>query len=318
MSRRGWLLFSALSVIWGIPYLLIKIVVADLSPEFLVFARTAIGALILIPVAARRGMLSPVLRAWRPVAAFAAIEIGGAWLLLNNAEEHMTSSLAGLLIAMVPLISTLLAWILGDRGGLTGLRLVGLVVGLVGVVAVVGLNLAVGATPPLAVAAMFAVAVCYAVAPTIADRKLSEVPNLGVIAVSLAGVAIVYAPAAVFAAPHAWPSAKVLASVLVLGVVCTVTAFLVFFALIAEVGAVRSTFITYINPLVAVLLGAAVLGEAVTTGMMIGLPLILVGSYLATRKNSKNRAVEGQAAATATPQSALLTAAAAPDCGQPA
>ena len=138
------LLFSAMSVIWGIPYLLIKIVVVDLTPEFLVFARTAIGALILIPVAARRGMLRPVLRVWRPVAAFAAIEIAGPWLLLNNAEEHMTSSLAGLLIAMVPLISTVLAWGLGDRTGLAGLRLLGLAVGLGGVVAVVGLKVTSG------------------------------------------------------------------------------------------------------------------------------------------------------------------------------
>ena len=291
MSRRGWLLFSALSVIWGIPYLLIKIVVADMTPEFLVFARTAIGAVILIPVAARRGHLRIALRAWRPVAAFAVIEIGGAWLLLNNAEEHMTSSLAGLLIAMVPLISTMLAWTLGDRGGLAGWRLVGLVIGLVGVVAVVGLNLAVGATPLLAVLAMVATAVCYAVAPMIASRKLGGVPPLAVVALSLAGVAIAYLPAAVFGAPHAWPSAKVLSAVLVLGVVCTVTAFLVFFALIAEIGPVRATFITYINPLVAVLLGAAVLGEAVTTGMVIGLPLILVGSYLATRRPPTDQVV---------------------------
>ena len=290
MSRRGWLLFSALSVLWGIPYLLIKIVVGHMSPEFLVFARTAIGALILIPIAAWRGQLKAALRAWRPVAAFAVIEIGGAWLLLNNAEEHMTSSLAGLLIAMVPLVSTLLAWGLGDRGGLAGLRLVGLFTGLIGVIAVVGLNLAVGATPPLAVVAMLATAVCYAIAPMVADRKLGDVPPLAVIALSLAGVATAYLPAAIFGAPHSWPSAKVLSSVIVLGVVCTVTAFLVFFALIAEVGPVRATFITYINPLVAVLLGAVVLGEAITAGMVIGLPLILVGSYLATRKKADDPA----------------------------
>ncbi|HEV2640329.1 MAG TPA: DMT family transporter [Actinocrinis sp.] len=290
MSRRGWILFGALSIIWGIPYLLIKVVVADMSPEFLVFARTAIGALILIPVAARRGQLRPALRAWKPVAAFAVIEIGGAWLLLNNAEQHMTSSLAGLLIAMVPLISTVLAWGLGDRGGLAGLRLVGLVTGLAGVVAVVGLNLAVGTTPLLAVLAMVATAVCYAVAPMVADRRLGEVPPLGVIALSLAGVATAYLPAAVIGAPHAWPNIRVLSSVLVLGVVCTVAAFLVFFALIAQVGPVRATFITYINPLVALLLGVAVLGEKITTGMLIGLPLILAGSYLATRRPASQQA----------------------------
>jgi drug/metabolite transporter (DMT)-like permease len=284
MSRRGWLLFGALSVIWGIPYLLIKVVVADLTPEFIVFARTAIGALILVPVAIRRGALRPALRAWRPVATFAAIEIGGAWLLINNAEEHMTSSLAGLLLASVPLISTVLAWLLGDRSVLSGTRLIGLLVGLAGVAAVVGLDLGASGTPLLAVAAMLATSVCYAIAPAIAARKLAQVPTLGVIALSMAGVAICYSPAAFLAGPHSWPSARVLGAVLVLGVVCTVLAFLVFFALIAEVGPVRSTFVTYVNPLVAVLLGTALLGERITAGMIIGLPLILVGSYLATRQ----------------------------------
>jgi drug/metabolite transporter (DMT)-like permease len=292
MSRRGWLLFSALSVIWGIPYLLIKVAMEEVSPEFLVFARTAVGALILVPVAARRGWLRPALRAWRPVLAFAAIEIGGAWLLLNNAEERMTSSLAGLLIAMVPLIGTLIAWGMGDRSVLSGTRLIGLLVGLVGVAAVVGLNLAVGATPVLAVVAMVGVAICYSVAPMITDRKLGDVPALGVIAVSLAAVAIVYAPAAVFSAPHSWPSARVLGAMLTLGIVCTVAAFLVFFALIAEVGAVRAMVITYVNPAIALLLGAGLLGETVTTGMIIGLPLILLGSFLATRRAKRGELSE--------------------------
>jgi drug/metabolite transporter (DMT)-like permease len=287
MSRRGWLLFSALSVIWGIPYLLIKVAVGQLSPEFLVFARTAIGSLVLLPIAARRGMVRPVLRAWRPVLAFAVLEIGGAWLLLNNSEEHMTSSLAGLLIAMVPLIGTMLAWYRGDRSALAGTRLAGLAVGLAGVAALVGLNLAVGATPAPAVVAMVGVAVCYAVAPAIADRRLSDVPTLGVIAVSLTGVALAYLPAAVVSAPSRWPSAKVTASVLTLGLVCTVAAFLVFFALIAEVGPVRATVITYVNPAIAVLLGVSLLGEAFTTGIMVGLPLILAGSYLSTRQTRR-------------------------------
>jgi drug/metabolite transporter (DMT)-like permease len=287
MSRRGWLLFSALSVIWGIPYLLIKVSVEQVSPEFLVFARTVIGTLVMLPVALRRGAVRPALRAWRPVLAFAVLEIGGAWVLLNNAEEHMTSSLAGLLIAMVPLIGTMLAWYRGDRSALSGTRLLGLAVGLVGVAALVGLNLAVGATPAVAVVAVVATAICYAVAPAIADRYLRDVPTIGVIAVSLAGVMLAYLPAAVLTAPARWPSARVTASVVTLGLVCTATAFLVFFALIAEVGPVRATVITYVNPAIAVLLGVSLLGEAFTTGIMVGLPLILLGSFLSTRPSGR-------------------------------
>jgi drug/metabolite transporter (DMT)-like permease len=283
VSRRAVILFAALSIIWGIPYLLIKISVSEVTPAFVVFARTAIGAVIVIPIAAAHGAIGPALRAWRWVLAFAAIEIGGAWLLLGYAETHVSSSLAGLLVAMVPLISVLVTRLLGDRAAFGGRRLAGLGVGLVGVAAVVGLNLTDGGAPSgWAIAALFVVAVFYATAPVIASRKLAEVPSLGVIAVSLGAVALAYAPAGIAQAPSRWPTANVTASLVGLGVVCTAIAFLCFFALIADVGPVRATLITYLNPAVAILAGWLVRGEQITVGMAVGLPLVLVGSYLAT------------------------------------
>jgi len=291
VSRRGVILFAAMSVIWGIPYLLIKVALQDLTPSFLVFARTAIGAAILLPLALRRGAVGPALAHWRPLAAFATLEIALPWFLVGDAERHMPSSLAGLLIATVPLIGSLVAWRLGDATAVTGVRLVGLAVGMVGVAAVVGLDLGSGTTL-LGVGEIALVSVGYATAPIIAARRLTEVPTLGVIAVSLAAVAIVYSPAAVLARPHAMPRPSVLASVMALAVVCTALAFLLFFALIAEIGPVRATVITFVNPAVAVTLGVIVLDEHFTTGIAIGFPLVLLGSWLATRRPVLVPAVE--------------------------
>jgi len=283
MSRRGLALFAAMSIIWGIPYLLIKVALYDLTPSFIVFARTAIAALVLLPLAARRGLVRPALVHWRPLAAFAVLEIAVPWFLVGDAERHMPSSLAGLLIATVPLIGALVAWRLGDSTAVTGGRLIGMIMGLVGVAAVVGLDLGSG-TSLVAVAEIMLVSVGYATAPIIATRHLAEVPALAVIAVSLTAVAIVYSPAAVLARPHSMPAANVLASVLTLALVCTATAFLLFFALISEIGPVRATVITFVNPAVAVTLGIVVLGESFTAGIAIGFPLVLLGSWLATRR----------------------------------
>lgn len=281
------MLFAAMSVIWGIPYLMIKVVVdGGVSPAFLVFARTAVGALILLPVAVRRGAIRPALAHWRPVLAFAAIEVGITWYLLNSAEERLSSSLVALMIAMVPLVGTVLAWRLGDRSVISPVRLTGLGVGLCGVGVVVGLDLTSGGTPTWAIVAVFLVSVGYAVAPTIADRKLSGVPTIGVIAVSLTAVALVYLPFAIVQAPAHLPRFNVLASMLALGLVCTALAFICFFELIAEAGAVRATVITYVNPAVALLCGVLLLGEHLTAGIVLGFPLVLVGSYLATRRAS--------------------------------
>jgi drug/metabolite transporter (DMT)-like permease len=297
MTRRGWLLFAAMGVIWGIPYLMIKVVMdAGVSPGFLVFARTAIGALLLLPIAIRRGAVRPALAHWKPVLAFAAIELAAAWYLLNSAEEKLSSSLVALLIAMVPLIGALIAWRLGDRSVFSRTRLTGLAIGLAGVGVVVGLDLTSGGTPAWAVGAVFLTSICYAVAPTIADRKLSEVPGLGITAVSLTAVALVYLPFGILDAPAHLPRFNVLASMLALGVVCTALAFLCFFALIAEAGAVRATVITYVNPVVALLAGIAFLGEKLTAGILIGFPLVLVGSYLATRRDRQTAAPVAQPA----------------------
>jgi drug/metabolite transporter (DMT)-like permease len=284
MTRRGWLLFAAMGVIWGVPYLLIKVAVADLSPASLVFLRTATGALVLLPIAAARGSIMPLRAHWRWILVYTVVEVAVPWMLLSDAERHISSSLAGLLIAAVPFIGALLALVTGGDDRLDGRRLAGLLVGFVGVATLVGFDLSggnLGAAGEIAV-----VTVGYALGPMIIARRLGGAPAVGVVAASLVLTAIGYAPVGVLQLPAHAPSLQVILAVAGLGVVCTALAFLLFFALIAEVGPVRATVITYVNPAVALTLGVAVLGEAFTVGTGVGFVLILLGSYLATSRTS--------------------------------
>jgi drug/metabolite transporter (DMT)-like permease len=283
MSRRAWTLFAAMGVIWGIPYLFIKIAVDEVSPVAIAGWRTLLGAAILLPLAARAGALRPALRAWPFVVAFGLMEMALPWVLLGHAETRVPSGFAGLMLAAVPIVSTVVSWLLGDRHALTRVRLLGLGVGVVGVAALVGLDWAAGTIDPLSVLELLVVAVCYAVAPAMAVRKLAHVPSMGVVSVSLAVVALLYLPVTVLSVRAGLPSPSVVASVLVLALVCTALAFVLFFELIAEAGPVRATVITFVNPAVAVALGLVVLGEPLTWGTLVGFPLVLLGSYWATR-----------------------------------
>ncbi|HET7900473.1 MAG TPA: DMT family transporter [Candidatus Nanopelagicales bacterium] len=283
MTRRGWILFAAMGVIWGIPYLFIKIAVEEISPATVVGLRTVLGALVLVPLAMRSGAIRPALRAWPFVLAFGVIEMGIPWLLLGHAETRVASGFAGLMLVTVPIIGTVLSFLLGDRHALAGVRLLGLGAGVLGVGLLVGLDSLSGHVDALSVIELLLVALCYAVGPVIASRKLAHVPSMGVIALSLAIVAVLYLPVTATGLSGGLPSTSVIVSVLVLALVCTALAFVLFFELIAEAGPVRATVITFVNPAVAVLLGLVVLSEPLTWGMVLGFPLVLLGSYWATR-----------------------------------
>jgi len=287
MTRRGWLLFLVMGVIWGVPYLLIKVAVADLSPASLVFLRTATGVLVLLPIAAARGSIAPLRGHRRWVLAYTVVEVAVPWMLLSDAERHISSSLAGLLIAAVPFIGALLVLVTGGDDRLDSRRLAGLLVGFFGVATLVGFDLSGGSLG--AVGEIAVVTVGYALGPMIIARRLRGVPAVGVVAASLVLTAIVYAPVGVLQLPRHAPSLQVVLAVAGLGVVCTALAFLLFFALIAEVGPVRATVITYVNPAVALTLGVAVLGEPFTVATGLGFALILLGSYLATSRSSTTR-----------------------------
>lgn len=271
-----------MSVIWGLPYLFIRIAVSDLSPVVLVFARTAIGALILLPIVVARRELRGLFRSWIPLFAFAAVEIGVPWVMLTSAEQRITSSLAGLLVSAVPLVGVVIATSLGNREHLGVASIGGLLLGVVGVASIVGFGLR--ASDGLALVEMGVVVVAYAVGPVIVSRYLSGLPSMAVIAVSLAACAIVCLPFAALQWPRSVPPTDTIVSVAVLAVVCTALAFVLFFALIAAIGPVRATVITYINPAVAAVLGISVLHENFTFGMAVGFVLVIAGSILAARR----------------------------------
>jgi drug/metabolite transporter (DMT)-like permease len=281
MTRRGVVLFALMAVIWGIPYLFIRVAVDEVSPAVLVFGRTGVGAAVLLPIALARSDWRAALARWRWVVAFAVIEIAVPWVLLGWAEQHITSSLAGLLVAGVPLVATVIALATGGRDRIGGGGVAGLLVGIVGVAAIVGVNL--GTSNDAALAAMAVVVCGYAIGPAIMSRRLDGLSTVAVMAICLTLCAVAYAPIAFVEMPGTQPSRDALVAIVILGLVCTAAAFLLFWQLIDEVGPVRATVVTYLNPAVAAVLGVTVLSESFTLVMGLGFVLVIAGSILATR-----------------------------------
>ncbi|MFD0899465.1 DMT family transporter [Actinomadura sediminis] len=282
MSRRGWVLFALMCVLWGIPYLFIKVAVDEVSVAVVVFARTALGAAVLLPLAYRSGGFGAARRHWRPLLAFTALEILGPWALLSDAERHLTSSMTGLLIAAVPIVGVVLARCTGDAERLGPARWAGLLVGLAGVAVLAAPHLEGGSA--WAIGEVMLVALGYAIAPMVALRYLQDVPSLQLSASSLGIAALIYAGPAAATLPARLPSGRVLAALVALGLVCTALAFTVFFELIREVGTSRGMVFTYVNPAVAVAAGVLFLGEPLTGTILASFVLILAGSVLATAR----------------------------------
>jgi drug/metabolite transporter (DMT)-like permease len=293
-------MFAAMSVIWGLPYLLIKVAVGGVPVPVLVLARVTIGAALLLPIAMQRRQLAAIRPVWPWLALFAVVEIVAPWYVLSEAERTISSSLTGLLIASVPVMVAVLSLLIGTSDKLSPVRWAGLLIGLSGVALLVGPNVVgprAGHGAAVAVAGVLFVAFCYATGPLIASRKLADVPPLGMTATCLALAAVIYSPLAALNWPSSVPSAKVLLAIAGLAAICTAAAFLIFFRLIAEAGPARASVITYINPAIAVTLGVLVLGEHVTPVMLAAFGTILAGSVLATRP-SRDKALAAPAALT--------------------
>lgn len=280
MSARGWALFASQAVIWGIPYLFIKIAVDELSPGFVAWSRVALAAAILLPLAWRSGALRGLPLRW--LVAFAIAEITVPFPLIAFGEEHLSSSLTAILIAAVPLMVAFLAIRFDHTERPSRSRFAGMLVGLTGVVALVGIDVAGTPIELLGALAILVATVGYAAGPMLVKRHFAEADPIGPVAAALGIATVLLAPAALAGLPTAAPSAEASASIVVLGLVCTAVAFLLFFRLITEVGPSRASIITYVNPVVALALGVAVLGESITAGTVVGLLLILAGSWLAT------------------------------------
>ena len=287
MSRRGLFLFILVGFLWGVPYLFIKVAVDPdngFTPAILVCLRTAIGAAILVPIAFKRGQLGGALRGAKFVFFYALLEMIGPWILIGTAEQKISSGLAGLLVASVPIWATIFASMGGDKSVWHHKRLFGIIVGFIGLVAVVGIESITGSADPISIFMVLIAAVGYSYAVMMVQRALPEVSGIAINAVAMAMTALFYLPWAIAQWPTHAISAGAIRAVIGLGVLSTGAAFVAFFTLASIIGVARGSLVTYLNTACAVLLGVIILNEPLTIGIILGLPLVLIGSYFASRK----------------------------------
>lgn len=298
MTWRVGAAFAALCVIWGLPYFFIKLALAEVPPIGVAWGRIALGAAFLLPVAWKRGSLGQIRAHKGAVCAFAFCELIGPFVLIALGESWVSSSLTGILIATVPLMMILLAPLFGVHEPLGVRRLIGLVIGLVGVVTLLGLDAVSGVLGWVGVGCIVISTVGYACGGLIVQRHLKGVDEMGAVAASLVIATVVLLPGALLWPPTHVPSPLVLTSIAVLGVICSALALSLFFYVIHHIGAPRTAVVTYVNPAVATFLGVVVLHESFGKGTVLGLALILLGSWLAThsgkpKESSVKEAVTG-------------------------
>jgi drug/metabolite transporter (DMT)-like permease len=287
MSRKSLFYFLLVGFLWGIPYLLMAVAVEEIPPSAIVAGRTLIGAAILIPVALYRKTFKGAVLGFKFVAFYALLEMIGPWILISTAQKKIDSGLAGLLISTVPIFAAIITSLRGDHTVWQFKRMFGIVVGFIGLIAVVGIESFSGNSHPASIAMMILAAMGYSYAIIMVTTNLPLVDGIAINGLAVAITSIFWAPLAI----AQWPShvtLKPALSLIALGVLCTALAFLVFFKLLVEIGPARGSLVTYLNTSVAVVLGVIVLNEPITIGLIIGLPLVLVGSYLASKKSESD------------------------------
>jgi drug/metabolite transporter (DMT)-like permease len=299
VTWRGWTAFAALGIIWGLPYFFIKVAVQEVSPFTLAFCRVALATMILLPIAWRRGALRSLGAHKGAIIAFGVVEFAIPFSLISLGERWISSSVTGILIAMVPLSIALIQRFFGIREALGAWRIAGLAIGFIGVAALLGTGPISGVLGWAGVGCMLVSTLCYAVGPLIIQRHLRDLDSIGPLAASLGVASIVLLIPAAFEIPSSLPSANALASIAVLGIVCTAMAMLLMFYLVHHAGASRAAVITYINPVVATLLGVLVLDEHLGIGGFVAFALILLGSWLATRGTLSRNKMPSEATVSA-------------------
>jgi drug/metabolite transporter (DMT)-like permease len=287
MSRRNLVLFILVGFLWGIPYLFIRVAVdpeTGFSPAIVVFMRVFIGALILLPIAIYDKSFFIAIKGWKYIAVYALFEMVIPWILIGTAEQSISSGLAGLLVASVPIFSTIITSLHGDKSVWHPRRLFGMGVGFLGVFLLVGIESFTGSSNPISILMMLGASIGYAYAVIFISRKLPGVSGVAINGIAMAMTAISYSPALLLLWPDRAIGTTAIYSVIALGVFSTGIAFAVFFTVMAEIGPARASLVTYMNTAFAVVLGVIILSEPLTIGIIVGLPLVLVGSYLASRK----------------------------------
>ena len=285
MSRKSWIQFSIVGFLWGIPYLLMKVAVADIPPPLIVAGRTLIGAAILSPIALYRGSLMDAVRGIKYVLPYAFLEMVGPWILITNAEKEISSGLAGLLVATVPIFATIFASLRGDHSVWEPKRVFGITIGFIGIIALVGIESILGTSNLKAIAMVLLASLLYAYAVLMVISNLPGVDGIAINGLAMAITCIFYLPISILTWPSNPVSLNAITALIILGIFSTAIAFMIFFIVIAEIGPARGSLTTYVNTAVAVVLGIIILNEPITLGIIVGLPLVLFGSYLASRKS---------------------------------
>ncbi|MFM1757986.1 MAG: hypothetical protein RL193_563 [Actinomycetota bacterium] len=284
MTRKHLGQFIFVGFLWGVPYLFMRVAVREFDPSVVVFGRVIIGAAILFPIAISRGVMKQTMRGFKWIVAYALFEMCGPWYLITHAETKINSGLAGLLVATVPIWSTIYSSMAGDKTVWHAKRLMGIVIGFIGLVLIVGIETISGSADAFSVFQVVLAAILYSTAMAIILKGMPHGDGVAINAVAMAMTAIIFAPSALTNLPDSMPSFNATASLIGLGVLSTGWAFMIYFSLVKEIGQARGSMVTYLNTAFAVVLGVAILGEPLTVGIITGLPLVLIGSYFASRK----------------------------------
>ena len=284
MTRKHLGQFIFVGFLWGVPYLFMRVAVREFDPSVVVFGRVIIGAAILFPIAISRGVMKQTMRGFKWIVAYALFEMCGPWYLITHAETKINSGLAGLLVATVPIWSTIYSSMAGDKTVWHAKRLMGIVIGFIGLVLIVGIETISGSADAYSVFQVVLAAILYSTAMAIILKGMPHGDGVAINAVAMAMTAIIFAPSALTNLPDSMPSFNATASLIGLGVLSTGWAFMIYFSLVKEIGQARGSMVTYLNTAFAVVLGVAILGEPLTVGIITGLPLVLIGSYFASRK----------------------------------
>ncbi|MEY2872107.1 MAG: hypothetical protein RL526_247 [Actinomycetota bacterium] len=286
MSRKGWALFALVGVLWGVPYLFMKVAVEELSTPVIVFSRLLIGAVVLVPLALYEKTLRPALKYWKYIALYAIAEMVIPWSLITNAQKDLSSGVVALLVATVPIWATLFAHHTGDSTAAHRTRIFGIALGLIGIVFLVGFESLNDVGNIRALIQVLIASASYAFAVNMITRKAPETSGVAINGIAIALSTVIFAPFAFTHLPSQMPSSKAILATIGLGVICTALAFWVFFIVLKEIGAARASLVVYPNTAVAVVLGILLLDEQLTLAIAIGLPMVLLGSYFASRKPS--------------------------------
>jgi drug/metabolite transporter (DMT)-like permease len=288
MSRRSWVMFLSLAALWGASYLFIKVGLEDdLSPPFIVFARTALAALVLLPVAAKLGALAGVRERLGPLFALGLIQVTGPFMLITIGEQEISSSLTGILVAGAPIFTFLLAFALEGEERATTLSLFGVGLGIAGVALLLGVDAPGGASALVGGLLVVLATTGYAIGAWFLKRRVPGVQPVGAVATTCAASALMTLPVALFSVPDHAPSLAASGSLVALGVGGTGIAFVLFYTLVASDGPRATSLVAYVAPGFSVIYGVVLLDESFGVATALGLVLIVGGSWLATGRGTR-------------------------------